>query len=81
MVRYLNLSQELNVSVTDLSHSVAAPGWTGIATTWTSSAKDMVMTALGPSPVWATVAHGIVNEVYWPSAGRPQIRDPMHSSG
>ncbi len=33
------------------------------------------MTALGPSRVWATVGHGIVNEVYWPSAGRPQIRD------
>jgi glucoamylase len=35
----------------------------------------MVMTALGPSRVWATVGYGIVNEVYWPSAGRPQIRD------
>ena len=33
------------------------------------------MTALGPSRVWATVGYGIVNEVYWPSAGRPQIRD------
>ena len=35
----------------------------------------MVTTALGPSRVWATLGHGIVNEVYWPSAGRPQIRD------
>lgn len=33
------------------------------------------MTALGASRIWATVGHGIVNEVYWPSAGRPQIRD------
>src|SRR6185437_6030161 len=24
---------------------------------------------------WATLGYGIVNEVYWPSAGRPQIRD------
>lgn len=35
----------------------------------------MVTTALGPNRVWATVGYGIVNEVYWPSAGRPQIRD------
>jgi glucoamylase len=35
----------------------------------------MVTTALGPSRVWATLGHGILNEVYWPSAGRPQIRD------
>jgi len=35
----------------------------------------MVMTALGPNRMWATVGYGIVNEVYWPSAGRPQIRD------
>lgn len=61
--------------MTSPSHSVAAPGWPGIAPTWTSSAKDMVTTALGPSRIWATVGHGIVNEVYWPSAGRPQIRD------
>jgi glucoamylase len=52
-----------------------APGWPGIPPTWTSSAKDMVTTALGPSRVWATFGFGIVNEVYWPSAGRPQIRD------
>ncbi len=35
----------------------------------------MVTTALGPSRVWATLGHGILNEVYWPSAGLPQIRD------
>jgi glucoamylase len=35
----------------------------------------MVTTALGPSRVWATLGYGIVNEVYWPTAGRPQIRD------
>ncbi|HZQ88379.1 MAG TPA: hypothetical protein VFA42_00070, partial [Gaiellaceae bacterium] len=32
-------------------------------------------TALGPSRLWATVGLGIVNEVYWPSTGEPQIRD------
>ncbi|HZR93903.1 MAG TPA: glycoside hydrolase family 15 protein [Gaiellaceae bacterium] len=50
-------------------------GWPGIAPTWTSSAKDAVTTALGPSRVWATLGFGIVNEVYWPATGRPQVRD------
>jgi len=34
-----------------------------------------VTTALGPSRLWATVGHGIVNEVYWPATGQPQLRD------
>jgi hypothetical protein len=34
-----------------------------------------VTTALGSSRLWATIGHGIVNEVYWPSTGQPQIRD------
>jgi glucoamylase len=37
--------------------------------------KDLVTTGLGASHVWATVGQGIVNEVYWPTAGEPQIRD------
>ena len=32
-------------------------------------------TALGPSRLWATVGLGILNEVYWPTTGEPQIRD------
>ena len=32
-------------------------------------------TALGSSRVWASLGHGIINEVYWRSAGQPQIRD------
>ena len=35
----------------------------------------MVTTALGVSRLWATVGQGIVNEVYWPDTGSPQIRD------
>jgi glucoamylase len=53
----------------------SAPGAPGPAPTWTSSAKDMVSTALGTARLWATIGHGTVNEVYWPSAGRPQIRE------
>lgn len=51
-----------------------APGGPGIAPTWASSAKDFVTTALG-GRVWATLGFGIVNEVYWPFTGEPQLRD------
>ena len=52
-----------------------APGHPGITPTWSSSAKDMVTTALGTSRLWATFGYGILNEVYWPATGYPQIRD------
>jgi glucoamylase len=52
-----------------------APGDPGSRPTWTSSAKDMVMTALGTSRVWVTLGYGILNEVYWPATGQPQVRD------
>jgi glucoamylase len=52
-----------------------APGAPGSLPTWTSSAKDMVTTALGTSRVWVTLGHGIINEIYWPATGTPQIRD------
>ncbi|WP_322474803.1 glycoside hydrolase family 15 protein [Deinococcus sp. AB2017081] len=32
-------------------------------------------TSLGPARLWATVGHGVINEVYWPSTGEPQLRD------
>jgi glucoamylase len=50
-------------------------GAPGISPTWSSSDKDYVTTALSGSRLWATVGHGIINEVYWPSTGQPQIRD------
>lgn len=58
-----------------LAHSSHAPGTPGIAPTWTSSDKDLVGTALGPSRLWYTLGHGIVNEVYYPRIDIPQIRD------
>ncbi len=57
------------------SRGRAPSGTTDIAPTWTSSAKDLVVTALGAGRVWATLGHGVLNEVYWPSTGEPQIRD------
>lgn len=50
-------------------------GRPGIAPTWSSSAKDLIITSLGPSRLWVTLGHGIVNEVYWPATGLPQVRD------
>jgi glucoamylase len=55
--------------------STAAPGSPGIPPTWTSSAKDLVTTALGTSRVWLTLGYGILNEIYWPGTGTPQTRD------
>ena len=53
----------------------AAFGAPGISPTWSSSDKDYVTTALGGSRLWATLGHGIINEIYWPSTGQPQVRD------
>ena len=51
-------------------------GHPGIAPRWTRSAKDAVGTAYADSSrVWFTVARGILNEVYFPTVDRPQIRD------
>lgn len=52
-----------------------APGAPGIPPTWTSSAKDAIGCALGPSRLWFTIGHGILNEIYWPRVDLPQIRD------
>jgi glucoamylase len=50
-------------------------GHPGIPPTWTSSAKDLVGCALGAGRIWFTTGYGIVNEVYYPRADLPQIRD------
>src|ERR1700683_2001489 len=55
--------------------SSTAFGSPGALPTWSSSDKDFITTALGTSRLWATVGHGIINEVFWPSTGSPQIRD------
>src|SRR5207249_10325222 len=51
-------------------------GAPGIAPRWTESAKDAIGTAYSAgSTVWFTVSAGILNEVYYPTIDRPQIRD------
>jgi glucoamylase len=51
-------------------------GHPGIPPRWTSSSKEGVGTAYSTaSRVWFTISHGILNEVYFPTIDRPQIRD------
>ncbi|MGH8429561.1 MAG: glucan 1,4-alpha-glucosidase, partial [Solimonas sp.] len=53
-----------------------APGAPGIPARWTSRAKSGVGTALSvTSPVWFTLSHGILNEVYYPRVDSACIRD------
>jgi len=62
--------------VTILLSERKAFGRPGIAPRWTHSAKDAVGTAYADSSrVWFTIARGILNEVYFPTVDRPQIRD------
>lgn len=51
-------------------------GHPGIEPRWTRGNKDAVGTAYSASSrVWFTLAAGILNEVYFPTIDRPQIRD------
>jgi glucoamylase len=51
-------------------------GAPGVTPTWTSSKKDAVSTAYSASSrVWFTVSHGTLNEIYYPTIDRPQMRD------
>jgi glucoamylase len=53
-----------------------ASGGPGIDPRWTRSDKDGVGTAYAASSrVWFTVSKGILNEVYYPTVDRPQVRD------
>ena len=62
--------------MTQLHSSHPAPGRPGIAPKWTRSDKDGVGTAYSPSsPVWWAVSAGVLDEVYYPTIDRPQVRD------
>ena len=52
-----------------------APGWPGSAGRWTSAAKSGVGTALVGSPIWFTLSHGILNEIYAPRIDEAATRD------
>ena len=51
-------------------------GAPGIEPRWTSSAKEGLGSAYsGSSPLWFTLSHGIINEVYYPTIDQPNTRD------
>ena len=56
-------------------NDTVALGKEGTAPTVTASVKDGIVTALGTSRLWATIGHGILNEVFWQATGQPQVRD------
>ena len=59
-----------------LDESGEAFGAPGVQPRWTSAAKDGIGTAYAASSrAWYTVSHGILNELYYPTIDRPQIRD------
>ncbi|MEJ2392626.1 MAG: hypothetical protein P8019_14665, partial [Gammaproteobacteria bacterium] len=66
---------DMDIRITAQDSTKSAPGSPGLPPTWTSSAKQMVGTALTDSRVWFTVGHGVINEVYYPRVDIPQIRD------
>src|ERR1700737_2543628 len=58
------------------NHQQSAFGHPGIEPRWTRSAKDGVGTAYSASSrLWYSLSSGILNEVYYPTIDRPQIRD------
>ncbi len=53
-----------------------APGFPGIGPRWTSSAKSGIGTAYShQSPLWFTISHGILNEIYYPRIDQACTRD------
>ncbi len=59
-----------------LNQQGEAPGAPGLPGRWTSSIKNSVGTAYSAScRVWYTTSHGILNEMYFPTIDRPQVRD------
>ena len=59
-----------------LNQQGEAPGAPGLPGRWTSSIKNSVGCAYSASSkVWYTTSHGILNEIYYPTIDRPQVRD------
>jgi glucoamylase len=54
-------------------------GQPGIEPKWTSSSKEGIGTALSEaSPVWFTLAYGILNEIYFPRVDAANTRDAQY---
>lgn len=54
-------------------------GRPGVEPKWTSSSKEGIGTALSESsPVWFTLAYGILNEIYYPRVDNANTRDAQY---
>src|SRR5690242_11985150 len=54
-------------------------GYPGSMPNWTSSAKQGIGTSLSAaSPVWFTLGHGILNEIYFPGVDTANTRDTQY---
>jgi glucoamylase len=54
--------------------AMPAPGSPGITPSWSPGPKDLIV-GVPKGRVVAALGQGIVHEVFWPSPGRPQVRD------
>jgi glucoamylase len=62
-----------------LTINVEAFGRPGGEPKWTSSSKEGIGTALADaSPVWFTLAYGILNEIYYPRVDQANTRDAQY---
>lgn len=60
---------------TKAQHRSPAPGRPGITPSWNTGAKTAVGTALNRhSRIWFTIAHGYLNEIYFPDIDRANTR-------
>ncbi len=60
---------------TKSQHRSPAPGRPGIKPSWNTGAKTAVGTAFATqSRIWFTIAHGCLNEIYFPDVDRANIR-------
>lgn len=60
---------------TKLTHSKRAPGRPGIEPRWNTGAKTAVGTSVpADSRIWFTIAHGHLNEIYFPDVDRANTR-------
>ena len=64
------------MTMVNLLNDKPATGGPGIEPRWTRSDKHGIGTACSiDSHVWFTVSKGILNEIYYPTIDRPQVRD------
>src|SRR5919201_6379284 len=70
------LRSNYDLIMNEFSCAHPASGGPGSAPTWARGDKDAVGTAYSTSSrVWFTLSQGILNEVYYPTIDRPQLRD------